>query len=154
MTRSRGTGWVVAQFVLLAAVLAAALVPPGWPDGARTALAVTGALVAAGGAALAVWSARALGPSLTPFPRPARSAPLVEAGPYRVVRHPIYAGGIVFCVGWSLFAGPMALVLTGCLAVLWALKARVEESHLDERHAPGYADYARRVRWRLLPGVF
>ena len=43
-------------------------------------------------------------------------------------------------------------MLTGALGVLWALKARVEERLLAARY-PGYADYARRVRFRLVAGA-
>lgn len=149
----RGGGWVIAQFALIALALAAVLVPPGWPEGARGALAVLGALLAACGGTLAVWAARSLGPALTPFPRPAAAGALVETGPYRFVRHPIYAGGILFFAGWSFYAGPIALALTAALAVLWALKAGVEERHLVA-HYPAYAVFCRRVRYRLVPRVY
>jgi protein-S-isoprenylcysteine O-methyltransferase Ste14 len=154
MTARRGTGWVVAQFALIAAVFAAALVPPAWPESARGALSLVGIVLAVSGAAVAIWAARTLGRSLTPFPRPTATGSLVERGPYRAVRHPMYSGGILFFLGWSLFAGPVALALTACLIVLWALKARVEEAHLSERDATVFAAYAHRVRYRLVPGVF
>jgi protein-S-isoprenylcysteine O-methyltransferase len=154
MAGRRGTGWVVAQFVLLAAILAAVLAPWRWPEPVRIALAVLGVPVAVAGAVLAVRAARSLGRSLTPFPRPAPSGTLVDAGAYRRVRHPIYAGGLLFCAGWSLFAGPVALALTACLAVLWSLKARVEEAHLARRYGDAWDDYARRVPYRLVPGVY
>ena len=47
----------------------------------------------------------------------------------------------------------MTLALTGVLVVLWALKAGVEERYLVS-HYPGYASYAARVRYRLVPGVY
>ena len=56
-------------------------------------------------------------------------------------------------LGWSLVAGPVALALTLALAVLWAGKARVEETHLHRAY-PGYAAYAARVRRRLAPGLY
>jgi protein-S-isoprenylcysteine O-methyltransferase Ste14 len=56
-------------------------------------------------------------------------------------------------VGFSLWAGPAALVLTPVLSVLWVLKSRVEERHLAALY-PGYAAYCGRVRWRLLPFVY
>lgn len=149
----RGGGWVIAQFALIALVLAAVVVPPGWPEGARGALSGLGALLAVCGGALAVWAARSLGPALTPFPRPAAAGELVETGPYRFVRHPIYAGGILFFAGWSLYAGPVALALTVALSVLWALKAGVEERQLVA-HYPAYAAFCHRVRRRLVPGVY
>ncbi len=146
----RGGAWVVAQFALIALVLAAVVVPPDWPEDIQGALSVLGALLAACGAVLAVWAARSLGPALTPFPRPAAAGELVETGPYRFVRHPIYAGGILFFTGWSLYAGPVALVLTALLALLWGLKAGVEERHLVA-HYPSYAAYCARVPRRFRP---
>ena len=149
----RGGGWVVAQFVLMAVIAAAVVVPPDWPDGARVPFAAFGVALALAGGALAVWAGRALGRSLTPFPKPAAAGSLVDNGPFGRVRHPIYSGGLLFCAGWSLFAGPVALALTGVLGILWALKARVEERHLASRY-PAYSAYARRVRFRLVPGLY
>ena len=56
-------------------------------------------------------------------------------------------GGLAFAGSW------VALVLTALLAVTWALKAVVEERFLRERY-PAYGEYARRVRRRLVPGVY
>src|SRR3712207_9456248 len=64
--------------------------------------------VVAGGA-LAAWAAAAMGPSLSPFPTPRRRAEIVDRGPFRFLRHPIYVGGV------SAFAG-LAVVFS-----LWAL---------------------------------
>ena len=149
----RGGGWVVAQFALIALVMIAVVIPPDWPDAARGGLSIVGAVLAVAGAAIAVAASRALGRGLTPFPGPAEGAALVERGPYGVVRHPVYAGGILFFAGGSLYAGPVALALTVVLAVLWAGKTAVEERYLRDAY-PGYADYASRVRSRLAPGVY
>ena len=55
----RGTGWVVAQFVLMAAILAAGFAPARLAGAARiTALSVVGAVLAIAGAAFAVWASR------------------------------------------------------------------------------------------------
>ena len=83
---------------------------------------------------------RALGAGFTPFPKPADEGELVESGPYGVVRHPVYSGGILFASGISLALSPWALVATAALAVVWALKARVEERFLVARY-PAYAEY-------------
>ncbi len=149
----RGAGWVLAQFLLIGVCLLAVLVPPDWPASVRGLLAVLGAILALAGLIVAIAAARALGRGLSPFPRPVQGAPLSASGPYRVVRHPIYSGGLLFFVGWSLFAGPVALVVTAALAVLWAAKSTVEERHLRAVH-PSYAAYAERVRFRLVPGVW
>jgi len=149
----RGGGWVVAQFALMAVIVAAAGLGPRWPEAARTWLVAVGVPLILAGGAFAVWAARTLGRSLTPFPRPVDVGSLVERGPFRIVRHPIYTGGMMLFAGLSLAAGPVPLALTGALAVLWGLKARVEERHLQVRF-PAYAGYAKRVRWRLVPRVY
>jgi protein-S-isoprenylcysteine O-methyltransferase Ste14 len=149
----RGGAWVVAQFALMAVLVVVLVVGPRWPGAARTGLAVAGVALAVSGAAVAGWAGRVLGRALTPFPRPVTGGSLVEAGPFRLVRHPIYTGGALFFAGLSLVAGPAALALTGLLVVLWAYKARIEERHLVSRYA-GYARYAERVRYRFVPGVY
>lgn len=149
----RGGGWVVLQFLLIAIVIAVGLLGPPWPDAVARPLWVAGALLALGGGALAALSARALGPGLTPFPSPSRPARFVEHGPYRVVRHPIYLGGILFLTGFSLAVSPWALVATGALGLLWGLKSRVEEEFLGARY-PEYASYCERTRFRLVPFVY
>lgn len=150
---ARGGGWVVLQFVLLATILAVGLLAPGWPDGARWWLKGAGVLLVFAGAFLMVLAGRALGSGMTPFPRPADEGRLVEDGPYSLVRHPVYTGGILFAAGISLALSPWALVPTAALAVVWALKARLEERFLAA-HYPGYADYCRRTRYRLVPYVY
>jgi protein-S-isoprenylcysteine O-methyltransferase Ste14 len=150
---ARGGGWVALQFALLAAILAVGLVAPGWPDGARWWLKGGGALLVFCGAFVIVQASRALGSGLTPFPKPAEGGELVEDGPYGVVRHPIYTGGILFAAGIALALSPWALVPTGILAVVWALKANVEERFLRERY-PAYADYCERTRYRLVPFLY
>lgn len=103
-----------------------------------------GWVVAAAGLALGIWAGRTMGRSLSPFPRPPRSARLVQDGPFRVVRHPIYLGGTLFCAGLGLVFSVYALSLTAVLALFWVFKARYEERLLTERF-PEYADYRRRT---------
>jgi protein-S-isoprenylcysteine O-methyltransferase Ste14 len=150
---ARGGGWVVIQFAILAAVVVAGLVGPGWPNAVARPLAIAGAALALAGGILAVVAARALGGGLTPFPRPNHGARIVERGPYRVVRHPIYAAGGLFLVGFSVVFSPTALVLTAVLLVVWGFKARVEERFLLEA-LPSYAGYMERTRYRLVPFVY
>ncbi len=153
MSDDRGGGWVVAQFVVLGAILVAVVVPPEWPAGGRVVRWAAAAVLAAAGIVVCVAAGRALGRDLTAYPKPLEGARLAETGPYAIVRHPFYAGALLLLLGWSLVAGPVALALTLALALLWAGKARVEEGHLRRAH-PEYAAYAARVRWRLVPGVY
>lgn len=103
-----------------------------------------GWVVAGLGLALAVWAGWTMGSSLSPFPRPPRDAELVDRGPYRHVRHPIYLGGVLFFAGLSLVFSVYGLVPTGVLAAFWLAKARLEERHLAARF-PEYAEYRRRT---------
>jgi protein-S-isoprenylcysteine O-methyltransferase Ste14 len=147
----RGGGWVVLQFALIVAILVVGVLGPSWPAG--WLLVAVGIFVALAGATVAVSAGRAHAGSLTLFPRPNPGAALVESGPYRVVRHPIYSGGTLFFVGISFALSPAALVPTGVLAIVWGLKAQVEEGFLQTSD-PGYAAYCERTRARLIPFVY
>lgn len=146
----RGGGWVALQFVLMAAIVGAVI---AWPDVDSTWRSALGALLFLAGTLVVILAARALGSSMTPFPRPARAGHLVDEGPYAFVRHPIYSGGILVFGGIPLALSPWALVGAGVLALVWALKAGVEERFLANRY-PAYAEYSARVRFRLVPFVY
>lgn len=148
----RGTGWVVAQFMLMTAVIVAGFVPPDWPDDDHRIRTVAAALLVIAGGAFAVWAGRAMGRSLTPFPKPVEEG-LVTHGPFAIVRHPIYAGGLGLSLGYALFSSVPALVLTIALGFLWARKSRVEERFLTAVY-DGYPAYQERVRRRLIPFLY
>jgi protein-S-isoprenylcysteine O-methyltransferase Ste14 len=103
-----------------------------------------GWVVAAVGLVLAVWAGVTMGQSLSPFPRPPRHAELVQRGPFRYLRHPLYVGGFLFFAGLSLVFSVYALGFTAVLALFWIAKARLEERHLVARF-PEYEDYRRRT---------
>ena len=77
-----------------------------------------------------------------------------DSGPYRIMRHPGYAGnilplpGIVLALGstWTLIPAAVALIVT-------VIRTALEDRTLQEE-LPGYRDYARRVRHRLFPGIY
>lgn len=144
---------MIAQFALLAVVPVAAFLPPDWPDAARTLRLALGGSMVVSGVAVVVWAARAMGRSMTPFPRPLPDAVVVETGPYAHVRHPVYGGALVLLVGLALLTSVAVLVVAVALGVLWVGKARVEEEHLAEL-VPGYVAYRARVPRRILPGLY
>lgn len=136
---------VAAQFALLGAVLAPAraTTPPARPT-SRPRRA-SGAVLVAAGSGLALAGALALGPALTPSPRPSPAARLRTTGVYGRVRHPIYTGLSVAATGRALASGaPRHLLAAGALVGLFQVKARVEEALLAARF-PGYRTYARRT---------
>lgn len=79
---------------------------------------------------------------------------VVSTGPYAFVRHPMYSGIILFFVGVPLLLGSTwGLMFAPLFLLLFAIRIRIEERALTAG-LPGYADYAARVRYRLLPGIW
>jgi protein-S-isoprenylcysteine O-methyltransferase Ste14 len=85
---------------------------------------------------------------------PGERTELVTAGPFALVRNPLYAGMIPFFIGIALLV-PNALTIAGAVLLVVALEIQtrlVEEPYLRGVHGSAYADYAARVG-RFLPGV-
>jgi protein-S-isoprenylcysteine O-methyltransferase Ste14 len=83
-----------------------------------------------------------------------RGQHVISTGPYAWVRHPMYTGVILFCFGAALLLGSWwGVVLSPLFAVLFAVRAGIEERELTAG-LPGYSDYIRQVRYRLLPGIW
>lgn len=79
---------------------------------------------------------------------------VISSGPYAFVRHPMYSGIMLFFVGVPLLLGSWwGVAIAPVFAVLFAIRARIEERALVDG-LPDYADYAARVRYRLVPGVW
>jgi protein-S-isoprenylcysteine O-methyltransferase Ste14 len=79
---------------------------------------------------------------------------VISSGPYAIVRHPMYSGAVAMMCGippalgswWGLL---LLVPMTG--ALIWRLR---EEEKFLAANLPGYCDYLRRVRSRLLPGIW
>ncbi len=83
-----------------------------------------------------------------------RGQRVVTVGPYRLVRHPAYVGMILFDLAMSTLLGSWPAILAGAVcAALILLRTGLEDRTLQAGLA-GYGEYARRVRYRLLPGVW
>ena len=83
-----------------------------------------------------------------------RAQTVVDSGPYRYIRHPMYAGMALFVIGTALMLGSLwALAATVLLFVLLALRTLGEEQVLKQDLA-GYADYMTKTPWRIVPGVW
>lgn len=79
---------------------------------------------------------------------------VADTGVYRVVRHPMYAGSPLVNVGLSVWLGSYAAALLAAVPfALLVLRIGLEERIL-RRELPGYAEYAARVPYRLVPGVW
>ena len=79
---------------------------------------------------------------------------VISTGPYALARHPMYAGGLLYCLGTPLALGSYwgLLAFVAMMTVLiWRL---LDEERLLSKNLPGYAEYCAKVRWRLIPGIF
>jgi len=80
---------------------------------------------------------------------------LVEAGPYRYIRHPSYSGALLSLLGFGLSLGNWAGLLASlsCLGVAYAYRIPIEESALASALGETYKQYLKRT-WRLVPFLF
>ena len=77
-----------------------------------------------------------------------------DSGPYRVVRHPGYAGNMLALPGMVLALSSMWTLIPAAVALIIAVIRTVLEDQALQDELPGYRDYARRVRYRLIPGIY
>ena len=146
----RGEGWVAIQVVLFALLGVAAVLGPEWPDAVERPLLGVASALGLVGVVLFVGGLIRLGGQLTPFPKPVEGGTLREDGVYGLARHPIYGGGALLAIAWSLATSYLGLVPTALLGLLIEAKSRREEAWLVEHH-PGYEAYRARVRRRFIP---
>lgn len=142
--RLKGYLFVAAQFAALAVIVVAPAGNLPWRGNAWTEF--VGQLMVLGGLGLVVWAGVVLGTSLTAHPLPTSRSALRTTGPYRIARHPIYAGLLSFAIG-AAFAGASGLHIAGALTLIGVLsaKARFEEKFLCDRYGEAYVAYGRTV---------
>jgi protein-S-isoprenylcysteine O-methyltransferase Ste14 len=127
----------------------------GWTPGLPVTAQAAAFILCSMGYAFAVW-ATASNPFFTYIVRiqPDRDHAVVTGGPYCYIRHPSYAGGILTMVLVPiLLASWPALVIGLVDAILFVLRTSMEDRTL-QAELPGYADYTRQVRYRLVPGIW
>jgi len=83
-----------------------------------------------------------------------RGHKVCDSGPYRFVRHPGYAGNILALPGIVLALGSVWTFIPAVVALIIALIRTAMEDRTLREELPGYADYARNVRYRLIPGIY
>ena len=107
------------------------------------------------GTALRVWAIRTLGRYFTRTVQVARDQPVIEVGPYRLLRHPSYAGGLLAGIGVGLSLGNAGSLVAIALPMLlgFVVRIRVEERALLAAIGEPYRAYAQRT-WRLVPFVY
>ena len=154
-------GWDKA---LLAVILPAmvAILPVAALDAGRLHWsAVPPRLIVMGyGAVLAGIAVTAWAQAVNPFFEPGvriqseRHQRVIDTGPYRFVRHPGYVSALLLFIGMALAFGSFWALIPAVIASAVLVLRTAWEDQLLHAGLPGYADYAARVRWRLIPGLW
>ena len=84
-----------------------------------------------------------------------RGQHVVSTGPYAVIRHPGYLAGIVVMLASGIALGSwVAAAFLAITTLPFLLYRAITEDRILQAELPGYRDYAQRVRWRLIPGLW
>ncbi len=126
-----------------------------WSDSVPLALQVIGLLAMAAALAVVGWAV-AVNRFFSSVIRiqTDRGHHLITSGPYRYVRHPAYACSPLLLIGAGLALGSWLATLLGLLMVLPLLWRTAQEDRILREQLEGYAAYAQKVRYRVLPGVW
>jgi protein-S-isoprenylcysteine O-methyltransferase Ste14 len=126
----------------------------GWPPEVAVWLQVAGFALYVLGWAIHLWAMAANRYfALVVRIQTDRGQTVATGGPYRYVRHPGYVGGILVSVAAALVLGSAWALIPGALGGLLLVRTILEDRTL-QRELDGYCEYAGRVRYRLLPGVW
>ena len=80
---------------------------------------------------------------------------IIETGPYKIVRHPMYTGGLIFILFTPLALGSYWALIIFSISTAPALILRIiNEEKLMITNLPGYSDYCRKTKYRLIPYVW
>lgn len=147
-------GWALCQYLGIPLVAGLDL-RWGWTGNVDAVAHVAGAVVLIAGFALFSWSmitnayfstaARIQGD---------RGQTVCRTGPYRFVRHPGYVGAILQSIGVGVLLGSAWSLLPALGAIVFITARTALEDRMLHAELAGYDDYARDVRFRLIPGVW
>ncbi|HEY6329760.1 MAG TPA: isoprenylcysteine carboxylmethyltransferase family protein [Blastocatellia bacterium] len=115
---------------------------------------VAGLAIHSGSFALAIWARRHLGRYWSGAVTIKVDHQIVDSGPYRLIRHPIYTAYLGMTVGTAMVSGrPLALIAVLITVAAYWRKIRLEEETLRQAFGASYDAY-RRKSWALIPGLF
>jgi len=127
----------------------------GWSAEFPSWLVVLGFIVIALGYAFAAWAfAENRFFSSVVRIQTDRGHTVCDSGPYRIVRHPGYAGIVLPLLGTVLALGSAWTIIPAAVALVVAVIRTALEDRTLQEELPGYRDYAQRVRYRLMPGIY
>jgi protein-S-isoprenylcysteine O-methyltransferase Ste14 len=151
-----GEWYVVAQFVLIVLIFCGPRNFIRWPiwNSSFTSLSqIVGCILLPTGIILIILATLRMGPNLTAVPYPKEQGTLIETGPYRLVRHPMYCGLILIAFAWALLVhGWLTIGYAIIMLIFFDIKSRREEQWLKDKFS-SYGEYQKRVR-KLIPFVY
>jgi len=83
-----------------------------------------------------------------------RGQQVISEGPYAIVRHPGYAGFLLLVVATGLALNSLLSIIPAVIAVAFLARMTTIEDQMLRDELAGYADYAAKVRYRLIPGMW
>jgi len=140
---------------IVMAVLISLLLPQAAMSWKRTSVFLVGIFCMLMGVALRWYSATVLGTYFTFDVAIQGGQTLIEAGPYRYVRHPSYSGALLSLLGFGLALGNWAglAAALSCLGFAYSYRIPIEEQALSSALGDVYIQYMNRT-WRLIPFLF
>jgi protein-S-isoprenylcysteine O-methyltransferase Ste14 len=83
-----------------------------------------------------------------------RDQTVVSTGPYAIVRHPMYAGASLLILATPFALGSFLALIPALLIIAGVIVRLIEEEKFLAVHLPGYREYCRKTRFRLVPFVW
>ena len=143
---------ILVRLGMVLCFLLAFTVPASAIMSARDFLCWLGVLLVCAGLTLRFYSIHVLGAYFTATLAIAPGQPVIESGPYRLIRHPSYTGLLTVLLGFGLSCTNWLslLVLMGCALIGFSYRIHVEEQVLQKHLGRRYQEYMRRTK-RLIP---
>jgi protein-S-isoprenylcysteine O-methyltransferase Ste14 len=116
-------------------------------------IGTVGVLLCAGGMALLVWARQRLGRNWSQTVSAKEDHELVTSGPYALVRHPMYTGGLIACFGSAIVVGGPFIFLLVILGALFLWRVGAEDKLMEQQFPNEYPDYKKRTK-ALIPFIW
>jgi protein-S-isoprenylcysteine O-methyltransferase Ste14 len=156
----RDTDTHLGQSFVLAFALTAAFALPHLPifsfvnfAPVNPALSSIGVMLCVAGGAVLVWARQTLGDNWSQTVSVKEGHELVTGGPYRCVRHPMYTGGLVACLGSAIVCGGGFVFLLVILGGLFLWRTGAEDKLMARQFPNEYPAYQKRTK-KLVPYVY
>jgi protein-S-isoprenylcysteine O-methyltransferase len=117
------------------------------------AVSVIGIIVCVAGMAYFVWARQHLGSNWSQTVSAKEGHELVSSGPYRHIRHPMYTGGLIACIGAAIVCGGAWIFLLIILGAIFLWRVGAEDKLMEQQFPDEYPDYKRRTK-ALIPFVW